>query len=191
MTKNQKIEWALSCVLIILAFVALYESIKHLDIFGTQGPHPVQLISIIALFAAIAAWGVNYIIKVILAYVKKDQSRIVLLSWTLGPVIIAAGTALLVNGAISFNSQFRVFNLLSTVGVILMVLIYNVFFILYFGKGKAYVSLVLYNIVSILLSLKNISFIHNYYLALLIPAIVFGYAELLLTSKKASPEGPA
>jgi len=187
MTKSQKTEWLLSTLLIPLFFFALYESIKNLDLFGNRGPAPLQTLSSILLLTALAAFIINYVIKVITAFISKRYSKKVLLIWCLGPVVITLGTLILINGAFSFNADFVFLNIFSIIGVLLMIGVYNVFYFYYWGEHKGiWISQFIYNIGAIALAMTEWAphFIHNFYLSLLLPAIAVGYIEFYHKKKK-------
>lgn len=183
MSKLQKIEW-ITCIIMILLFIwAMFETLNNLDLFGTKEKSPFVFISVMAMLASVVFYLTLYIIRTIKAFINKTEGKAVRLTWTIGPFVIAIGTALLVNGPYSFRSEFVFLNILSVIGVILMIAVYNVFFFMYYGKRKMYVSLVLYNIAAVALSYGQIYFIHNYYLLALIPSIVAGYTELFIRNK--------
>lgn len=187
MTKSQKTEWLLSTLLIPLFFFALYEGIKNLDLFGSRGPAASEIVSYILLLGTLAAFFINYIVKIILAFISKRYGRKVLLIWCLGPVVITLGTLLLINGAFSFNADFVFLNILSIIGVLLMIGVYNVFYFYYWGEHKGiWISQIIYNIGAIALAISEWAphLIHNFYLGLLLPAIAVGYIEFYLKKKK-------
>lgn len=183
MSRIQKIEW-ISCIILILSFImAMFVLMKNLDLFGTGETNPFEIISIMAMIASAVFYLAVYITRTVKVFLNKTEEKTVRMTWAIGPVVIAIGTALLVNGVNSFSPAFKFLNILSGIGVILMVAVYNVFFFMYYGRRKMYVSLVLYNIAAIALSWGHIYFIHNYYLMALIPAIVVGYTELFIKNK--------
>jgi len=187
MTKSQKTEWLLSTLLIPLFFFALYESVKNLDLFGNRVPAVSEIVSYILLLGTLSAFLINYIVKIIVALISKRYAKKVLLIWCLGPVVITIGTLLLINGAFSFNADFVFLNILSIIGVLLMIGVYNVFYFYYWGEHKGiWISQFIYNIGAIALAMTEWAphFIHNFYLALLLPAIAVGYIEFYLKKKK-------
>lgn len=68
-----------------------------------------------------------------------------------------------------------------------MIGVYNVFYFYYWGEHKGiWISQFIYNICAIALAMTEWAphFIHNFYLALLLPAIAVGYIEFYLKAKK-------
>ena len=66
-----------------------------------------------------------------------------------------------------------------------MIILYNIFILFYYGKNKTIVTLALYNLIVIFISIKGtgINYIHHYYIGYLLVAILFGYIELIIKNK--------
>ena len=98
MSRIQKIEW-ISCIILILSFImAMFVLMKNLDLFGTGETNPFEIISIMAMIASAVFYLAVYITRTVKVFLNKTEEKAVRMTWAIGPVVIAIGTALLVNG---------------------------------------------------------------------------------------------
>ena len=189
MTKNQKLEWVLSGLLMISFLVCLYVAIDNLDLFGTKKVSTGVVISVVALFVIGGVFLINYLIKTILAFTRKTDGKLVPLMWILAPAACAVITIFFANGMWTFNQEFVVFNILSVVFGVLEILIINLYFAVFYGRNKVMAfSLIIYNALvwgKVLLDGvdRNIKFVHNYYIAFFVCAVFIGYIELAIRNK--------
>ncbi len=186
MSKNQKIEWITTAVLIVCVVSLGFAVILNFDLWGTSPVSPAEIILTVASIISAAVWLINYYVKTILALKRRTEPRFVAFVWLLAPLVISIGTSLLTNGANSFSGEFASWNIISSVGVFLMVVALVFYFYMFFGKRHMWVSLVIYCLLSFVVTLirEDMDHMHNYYLMCLFPMIVLGYLELFIRNKR-------
>ena len=158
----------------------------NFDLWGTSPVSAVEIIFTVASIISAAVWLINYYVKTILALKHRTEPRFVAFVWLLGPLVITTGTSLLTNGANSFSREFASWNIISSVGVFLMVVALVFYFYMFFGKRHMWVSLVIYCLLSFVVTLirEDMDHVHNYYLMCLFPMIVLGYLEMFIRNKR-------
>jgi len=184
MTKIQKCEWISLIGILLSVPVLFFASLSNLDLYGTKPTSPFEVISFLLFGGFALFFAVIYIIKIIHAVVKKTEKLLTILIWSLSPILIIIATAALVNGATPvYDEGLKVLNIFTTIGVVLTCILYNVYFFFFWGSKKhMYITLILFNIaawIAAYLAL-GISYLHNYYLMMLIPALTIGYLEYYL-----------
>ena len=186
MTKIQKCEWAALAGMILAFPVLLWVAIDNLDLVGMKDTSPAEVITFLVFFGFALFYLVSYTIRIISDIVKKTMSFKLVLVRIIAPILIVIATAALVNGATPFNEEFSYLNVFTVAGVVLACIVYNVFFFFYWGTKHMYVSLVLFNIAAWAIALKGlgVSYVHNYYLECLIPALCIGYLEYFIRTRR-------
>ena len=186
MSKNQKIEWVLSVLVIISFFGTMYSVMQNFDLFGTKEVTIAEIISMTSLAITGVAWIINYLVKIAVSIRTADDGARTPLVWIFGPIIFAIATGALINGTGNFTQGFEFLAVFAGIGIFLTCIAYNVFFCLYFGKRTPmYVALIIYNLAVIIYATttNTLGFIHNVYLGFFIPATVIGYLEFFIREK--------
>lgn len=181
MSKNEKIEW-LTCISIVITFIlCIYIGISNMELFSDSPPTFLEIILFGLLAFEIIVLIISYIYKLI-----NEKDKVIRLIWIVCPIIAIVFSMVFENGIYSFNKEFMPLNVLSIILEIIMVLLYNIYFFVYFGKTRRmYVTLFTYNVAAFIISVKTagIIYIHHYYLAFFILAIILGYAEWICINK--------
>ncbi len=185
MTKVQKCEWAALAGIILVFPVLLWVAIDNLDLFGMKDTSPAEIITFLLFFGVALFYLVTYIIRIIIDIVKKTMSFKLVLVRIIAPILIVIATVALVNGAAPFSEEFSYLTVFTVSGVVLTCVMYNVFFFFYWGTKHMYFSLILFNIAALAVALNGlgVSYVHNYYLAVLIPALCIGYLEFFIRTR--------
>lgn len=185
MTKVQKCEWAALAGIILVFPVLLWVAIDNLDLFGMKDTSPAEIITFLLFFGVALFYLVTYIIRIIIDIVKKTMSFKLVLVRIIVPILIVIATVALVNGAAPFSEEFSYLTVFTVSGVVLTCIMYNAFFFFYWGTKHMYFSLILFNIAAWAVALKGlgVSYVHNYYLAVLIPALCIGYLEYFIRTR--------
>ena len=188
MTKNQKIEWVLTGLVIAAWYVFMFVALQSFELFTSKPATAGEVISGIAFIALCGAFIINYMIKTVLSFIRKDNGKLVPCVWIFAPAACAVITCFLANGIWSFNKEFLFFNIISVVFGIAEIIIVNWYFAVFYGKGRIMlISMILYNaaVWAYVLSCPSarISYVHNIYLVIFIPAVFTGYIEYAVRSR--------
>ena len=189
MTKNQKIEWLASGLILLSFFVLMCVAVRNLDLFGTKETDPLVIVAIIAFFSVCGVFIINYLIKTVLSLVRKDNGTVIPLIWISAPVSCGLISIFFANGMWSFNEEFVFFNILSVVFGVFEIIIVNIYYAVFYGKDRIMIfSQILFNAaVWGYVFLNNIDsyirLVHNVYLAMFIPAVFAGYIEFAIRSR--------
>lgn len=154
-------------------------SLSSFNIFESGVSESLFALLVYSLIGVIIIFIVNYIIKIF-----KEKNKDTKIIWSVIPILAILFTCIFPNGMIA--SSNIIFNIVSVALGIVMMFLYNVFFYFYYGNNNTcYITLVLYNVATIISSVLGvgINYINNYYLAYLLIFIDIGYLELLIKNK--------
>lgn len=179
MNKLQKIEFIIIITYIITFMIFIRETLKNFIFFDNSVVSNISIFSGMLLVAQTLIFLIVYIIKVV-----KEKDLSTKLLWCTFPIIAIAFSILFVNGVA--DSKILVLNIIGVISETIMIILYNLFMLNYYGKNKKMiVTVFLYNIIVLYSSItKNgISYIHHYYIRYLLIAIVVGYIELMVRNR--------
>lgn len=176
MVKCKKWEFISMTVFAILGAIFFGHS-WNAHFFG--GECFLDVILVIALLLALMVFALAFALKI---FLHREKWR----RWLqgLGPVAIIGFTMLYVNGM--NDSKLAIINIIGWILLVVVFLVYNAYFLTYFGKGHTpWFIWVCYIVVTIVTAAVNHSmfYLHNYLLGFLLPAIWLGYIEDYITVK--------
>lgn len=180
MSKKQKIEWVTCIAIVITVILLIYVALSNMKLFDSSLTFSeIILLGLLAL--EIMVFIINYIFKLI-----DEKNKVIRLIWIVIPVIAIVFSNVFENGICNFNQEFVFLNRLSILLEIIMILLYNIYFLVFYGKHRRMlVTLITYNTAAIIMSVRKtgIIYVHHYYLAFFLLAIILGYAELICMNK--------
>lgn len=146
----------------------------------------LDVILVIALLLALMVFALAFALKI---FLHRERWR----RWLqgLGPVAIIGFTVLYVNGM--NDSRIALINIIGCILMAVVFLVYNAYYLTYFGKGHTcWIVWVLYIVTAVAAAIMNNSlfYLHNYLLGFLVPAVWLGYVEdyikMRIKAKKAA-----
>ncbi len=189
MTKNQKLEWALSGLIIASWYVLMFVVLQNFGLFASKPATAGEIISTLTFISVCGAFIINYIVKIILSFVRKDNGKLIPFVWIFAPAACAVISCFFANGIWTFNKEFLFLNIISVVFGVIEIIIVNCYYAVFYGKDRVMlISMILYNaaVWAYVLSgshTTRICYVHNVYLIMFIPAVFAGYIEFMVRTK--------
>ena len=176
MRKSYIRELMMWIAIIIALFMLIIMSLKDTFEFNNDNNFMLWFISLIVL---VVMFVVNYLIRII----KIENKKIKVLLLTT-PIIGITFSIIFANGAI--GSYFWPINLIGIILGICIISLYNMYVYFYFQLNtKPLISIIIYNIISIIFSIKGsgIFYLYHYYLGMLIVIIPLAIVEMIIKNK--------
>lgn len=170
----RKIEFASVFTFIILFIIFVIRFLEEFDIYGGSNSIILNL-SIFGCIISILVFFVVYVIKIV-----KEENKSLKLLWSIFPIVAIIFNCLCANGVI-FDNLFL--SIICIVLEVIMVGLYNLYMLSYYGKGnKMIFTVIIYNLIVLFFAIKwtGLAYIHHYYLGFLILVILVGYIEFII-----------